>query len=121
MVRSIFALAAVLSVASTSLAGDLVTSSFFVGSSSFAACNVVNITSSTLTVHPQLFGDNGVVITDLGVVSLSPGTAVAAFGFSPHKAVYCRFVNASKSKVRANIMAGSNNSDGTPTFTAEAH
>ena len=44
MVRSIFALAAVLSVASDSLAKDLVTPAVFVDSNSTARCTVVNIT-----------------------------------------------------------------------------
>ena len=46
MVRSILALAAVLSVASASLAADLVTPPATVGSSTTAACMLTNITSA---------------------------------------------------------------------------
>ena len=59
MVRSTLALAAVLSVASISLAGDLVTPSIGVGASTNAACKLVNISSNTITAQLQLIGAGG--------------------------------------------------------------
>ena len=49
MIRPTLALAAVLSVASISLAGDLVTAPVFVGGGSDVSCNLVNITSDTIS------------------------------------------------------------------------
>ena len=54
MVRSIFALAAVLSVAATSLAGDLVTPEVAVLPNSEFSCKVLNITSAPIVVQFQM-------------------------------------------------------------------
>ena len=54
MVRSIFALAAVLSVAATSLAGDLLTPEVEVGSNSEFSCKVLNITSAPIVAQFQM-------------------------------------------------------------------
>src|SRR5262249_57305438 len=54
MVRSIFALAAVLSVAATSLAGDLLTPMAEVGSNSEFSCKVLNITSAPIVAQFQM-------------------------------------------------------------------
>ena len=66
MVRSTLALAAVLSVTSTSLAGDLITPSLFVGGSTYVSCELINISSATIPVQVQLIGSSGNVIAAIG-------------------------------------------------------
>ena len=121
MVRSIFALAAVLSVASASLAADMATPVVYVGSSTSVQCRITNLTSATIPAQLELIEWGTSVLSNSGPITLPAGSTYLIHFDNPGTYVYCRFVNASKSKVRANIMAGSNNSDGTPTFTAEAH
>ena len=54
MIRSIFALAAVLSVATASLARDLVTPAVYVGANTIAECKLLNITSAPVQAQVQL-------------------------------------------------------------------
>jgi hypothetical protein len=104
MVRSIFALA-VLSVASISVAGDLVTPSIFVGASTIATCKIVNVSSSTITAQIQIVGFGGNVLIDSGSLMVSAGATQGISVPVPNQNVYCRFVKASKSKVRGSLTA----------------
>jgi len=118
MVRSIFALAAVLSVAATSLAGDLLTPMVEVGSNSEFSCKVLNITSAPIVAQfqmiqagsPGLVGGPATVLYDSGPITLGhyegAGNYLAGSGYN----VFCRFVNVSKSKVRAEFTALTNSS-----------
>src|SRR5262245_7731365 len=101
MVRSILALAAVFSVASTGFAGDLVTPPVFVGSGTTAACKLTNITSATIPAKLQLIGRGGTVLADSTPTTVLAGDTVGFSFDSPTQDVYCRFVKASRSKVRA--------------------
>ena len=111
MVRSIFALAAVLSLASVSLAGDLVTPPTFVGLSTSVSCHLANITSAPILAQVELDSTAGVLKT-IGPVTLAPGLTVEFFVDNPNKTVWCRFVKASKSKVRASISTFVSTDDG---------
>jgi hypothetical protein len=104
MVRSIFCLAAVLSVASASLAGDLVTPPSGAPSSTTAACMLTNITSAPISAQLELWEGGGGVLTNSGLVTVPPGKTFSIEYVSPQVAVYCRFVNASKSKVRGSMV-----------------
>jgi hypothetical protein len=120
MVRSTLALAAVLSVASISLAGDLVTPSIFVGLSTAATCKMVNISSSTITAQMQIVGGDGNVIVDSQPLMVSAG-AVRSIGVNlPGDNVYCRFVKASKSKVRGSLTAFVSSGDSTDQIVVAA-
>ena len=115
MVRSIFALAAVLSVASASLAADLVTPMIAVEPNSEFGCKVLNITSAPIVAQfqmiqagsPGLAGGPATVLYDSGPITLGryegAGNYLSGKGYS----VFCRFVNVSKSKVRAELTASS--------------
>ena len=83
MVRSIFALAAVLSVASASLAADLVTPPLFVSYASTAVCRLTNITSAPITAQFQLIGSGGYVWKDSGPITVNAGFTAAAVGVAP--------------------------------------
>jgi hypothetical protein len=113
MIRSTLALAAVLSVASVSLAGDLVTPPVYVGSSTEVACKLVNISSNTITAQLQLVESNATVLEDSGPTTLNAGHLTKIFHSGPDTEVYCRFVKASKSKVRASITTFVPTDDGT--------
>jgi hypothetical protein len=74
MVRSTIALAAVLSVASVSLAGDLVTPPMFVGLNTSVACKLQNISSNTITAQVQLVdGASATVVQDSGPTTVNAG------------------------------------------------
>jgi hypothetical protein len=120
MVRSILALAAVLSVASTGLAGDLVTPPLFVGASTNAACKLTNITSASIPAQLKLIGTDGAVLADSTPTTVAAGDTVGISFASPTQEVYCRFVKANKSKVRAAITAFSNADDHTDHVLAVA-
>ena len=103
MVRSIFALAAVLSVASASLAGDLVTPPLFGGLNTTFTCKLVNITSTPLLTHAQLIQKGGNVMVDSGPVTLNADDVLEIESVGPADSIWCRFINANKSKVRASL------------------
>ena len=113
MVRSIFALAAVLSVAATSLAGDLVTPEVAVLPNSEFSCKVLNITSAPIVAQFQMIqaGDGGTlggpatVLYDSGPITLVPDGGAGNYLSGKGYSVFCRFVNVSKSKVRAELTA----------------
>jgi hypothetical protein len=105
MVRSILALAAVLSVATASLAADLVTPPVDAGSNNQIGCRIANITSNAIPAQIKLVDGNGTSLVDTGPITVAAGATVAYGVFNPHITVYCRFVNASKSKVRAALTA----------------
>ena len=111
MVRSILVLAAVLSVVSTSLAGDLVTPPLFVGASSTAACKLMDITSATIPAQIQMIQAGGTVVGDTGPATLAANGVVETLVSGP-RTVSCRFV-ASKSKVRGALtrFSGGDGSD----------
>ena len=119
MVRPTIALAALLSVASISLAGDLVTPPVFIGSGSDVSCNLVNITSDTIAARLQLIIDDGTVLVD-SPQTVPAGQAAKIFAQKPARLVYCRFVKASKGKVRATLAAFSDSGDGTETTVVAA-
>ena len=106
MVRSTLALAAVLAVASTSLAGDLVTPSVFVGSDSGVTCRLLNITKAPLSTEIRLTaGFDGTALFGQWPDHGRPGKDSDYGKSAVGQEVYCRFVNTSKSKVRAALTA----------------
>jgi len=113
MVRSIFALGAVLSVASISLAGDLVTPPMFVGGSSTTECRLANLTSAPIPAQLDLIGGWGGVLYSSGPITVPAGKTAGVGYDGPANTVYCRFVNASKSKVRADMTIHVTAGDGT--------
>jgi hypothetical protein len=120
MVRSSLALAAVLSVASISLAGDLVTPPVFVSGTIAAACNLANITSTSLMIKDvQMISGDGTVLSTSGTFSLPPGVVGHFLLAGPNSTVYCRFVQVSKSKVRADLTS-TTSSDGSNNFVVPA-
>src|SRR5262245_61042465 len=66
MVRSIFALAALLSVASATLAADLVTPMVLVGGSTRVNCRLINLSAAPVETHVQLIAYGGSVPADGG-------------------------------------------------------
>jgi hypothetical protein len=113
MVRSTLALAAVLSVASISLAADLVTPPMAVGASTSASCKLANITSAPLPAQLEMIEGGGGVLANSGPITVLPGKATAIEFAGPQVLVYCRFVKASKSKVRAALTTFVSTDDGT--------
>jgi uncharacterized cupredoxin-like copper-binding protein len=112
--RRILAAAALLAAMSPAAhAGDLVTPPIWVGQFTNAACRLVNISSSTITAHFQLVDGTGTVLFDSGSFTVSAGETVANVVADPGGNVYCRFVNASKSKVRGSLTAYVGSDDGT--------
>ena len=113
MVRSIFTLAAVLSVASASLAADLVTPMVGVEPNSQFGCKVLNITSAPIVAQYQMIqagtggtlGGPATVPYDSGPFTLGPDEGASNYLIGKGYDVFCRFVNASKSKVRAELTA----------------
>jgi len=120
MVRSIFALTAVLSVASASLAGDLVTPPIFVGDSTIASCKLLNITSAPIPAQFQLIAAGGTVLADSAQTTVAPGDVGRIVATNPNTFVFCRFVRASKSKVRAGMTTFVVGSDKTDQLVAVA-
>lgn len=111
MVRSILALVAVLSVGSTGFAGDLVTPPVFVGAGTNVACRLTNITSDLIPAQFQLIGVGGTVLADSTPITVEPGDIVGFSINAPTQRVYCRFIKASRSKVRAVIATFSDADD----------
>jgi hypothetical protein len=120
MVRSTLALAAVLSVASSSLAGDLITPSLFVGAFTNVSCELVNTSSATIPVQIQLIGSGGTVMTSTGPFPLNAGLSTQFIFSGPNDQVHCRFVGVSKSKVRADMTLSVNTDDGSDHVVVEA-
>jgi hypothetical protein len=120
MVRSIFALAAVLSVASISLAGDLVTPPVWVGTNHWSSCKLVNITSAPIPAQLQMIEDGGNLLQDSGPQTLAPSQVYEVGYLGPGESVYCRFVNANTRKVRADFTAYSTSGDLTDTTVVPA-
>jgi hypothetical protein len=114
MIRSTLALVAVLSVTSVSLAGDLVTPPMFVGLNTTLTCKLANISSNTITAQIQLVdAASGTVLQDTSPFMVNAGQLGEIFAVEPGKILYCRFVKASKSKVRASITSFVSTDDGT--------
>src|SRR5262245_64029994 len=105
MVRSIFALAAVLSVATASLARDLVTPAGYVGASTIAECKLLNIPSAPVPAHVQLIEAwTGTVLAETAPAPLAAQAVFQAVKLYPGTTVFCRFVNASLSKFRGSLI-----------------
>ena len=102
-----------LSVASASLAADLVTPMIQVDTNSEFGCKVLNITSAPIVVQFQMIqaGSTGVlggpatVLYDSGPITLDHYESAGSYLAGSGNNVLCRFVNASKSKVRAELTA----------------
>ena len=103
MRHSVVVLAAMVCTGSIVYAGDLVTPAMYVGTSTTASCKLVNVTSSTIDAQIQLIGSTGTVLVDSGPITLGAGSATSRNYADPGDMVYCRFVKASKSKVRASL------------------
>jgi hypothetical protein len=104
--RRILAAAALLAAMSPAAhALDLVTPAIWVGQNSNAACRLVNISSGTITAQIQLVESDGTVFKDSGSSMVWPGRVAVIEAASPGGDFYCRFVNASKSKVRGSLTA----------------
>ena len=116
MVRSVFALAAVLSVTTASLARDLVTPAVYVGSSTSVECKLLNITSAPVSAHVQLTEAYGTVLEDSGPTTLAAEGTLEVGQFNPATTVFCRFVNASLSKFRGGLLEITGIGDGTNTI-----
>jgi hypothetical protein len=123
MVRSIFALAAVLSVATASLARDLVTPAVYVGPSTSVACKLLNITSAPVPAQVQLIEVfSGTVLAEYAPNPV-PLLAQGVYGVGksyPNTTVFCRFVNASLSKFRGSLIEQVPTGDGTDTIVIPA-
>ena len=106
MVRSIFfALAAVLSVPTASLARDLVTPAVYVGTDTIAECKLLNFTSAPVQAHVQLIEAwTGTVLAENGPTPLAAQAAFQAVKLYPGTTVFCRFINASSSKFRGALI-----------------
>ena len=102
-----------LSIASTSLAADLVTPPLFAGLDTNVTCKLTNITSTPIPAQLKLIGAGGTVLKDSSPTTVAAGDTVTIFVNTPDNNVYCRFVNASKSKVRAVLATFVTSSDGT--------
>jgi hypothetical protein len=113
MVRSTLALAAVLSVASISLAGDLVTPPLWVGGSHNSTCKLVNITSAPIPAQVQMIEEGGAVLVDSGQITVGPSQVLDYGNAGLGKSVYCRFVNANIRRVRAGLTVWAASSDAT--------
>ena len=120
MVRSIFALAAVLSVATASLARDLVTPAVYVGYNTSVECRLLNITSAEVMTHVQVVEVFGPVLVDFAPTPLPGGGALEAKAFYPGTTVFCRFVNASLSKFRGALIEVNTTGDSTETVVVPA-
>ena len=116
MVRSIFALAAVLSVATASLARDMVTPAVYVGNQTTVVCKLLNITSAPVPAHAQLIEAwTGVVLAETGPAPLAAQAASQTVKPYPGTTVFCRFLNASSSKFRGALFENVPGGDGTET------
>jgi hypothetical protein len=120
MVRSILALVTVLAATSTGLAGDLVTPPVFVGAGTNVACRLTNITSGLIPAQFKLIGVGGTVLADSTPITVEAGDIVGFSINAPTQRVYCRFVKASRSKVRAVIATFSDADDHTDHVLAVA-
>ena len=120
MVRSILALVAVLSVASTGFGGDLVTPPVFVGAGTNVACRLTNVTSDLIPAQFKLIGVGGAVLADSTPITVEPGDIVGFSISAPTQRVYCRFIKANRSKVRAVIATFSDADDHTDHVLAVA-
>jgi len=114
------ALAALLSAASSSIAGDLVTPPAFVGKSTQVSCKLTNITSATIPAQSQLIQSGGTVLQDSGPTTVAAGDVLEIVHIGPGSPVYCRFLKASKSKVRADMTAFNDATDQTDQIIAVA-
>jgi len=104
--RRILAAAALLAAMSPAAhALDLVTPAIWVGQSTNAACRLVNISASPITAQIQLVEGDGTVLNDSGSFMVWPGRTATIVTADPGGNVYCRFVKASKSKVRGSLAA----------------
>jgi len=98
----------------------MVTPPVFVGAGTNAACTLTNITSASIPAELKLIGIGGTVLGDSTPITVAPGDTVAFSIDSPTQFVYCRFVKASKSKVRAVLSAFSDADDHTAHVLAVA-
>jgi hypothetical protein len=91
------------------------------GDLSQASCILVTITSAPITAQLQLIRAEGTVLNDSLSVTVGAARVKARSVFDPGAHVYCRFVKASKGKVRATLavalLAGG---DGTDTVVVAA-
>jgi hypothetical protein len=81
----------------------LVTPTAYVGSATYVACKLINVSSATIPAQLQMLNSTGTVLEDTGPVTVGAGHLVGLSHFAPTDDVYCRFVKASKSKVRASL------------------
>ena len=103
MVRSTLALAAVLSFASISLARDLFTPPAYVGGDQEVTCKMLNITSAPIPAELEMIQEGGTVLYDSGPITLGPSLVWGYSHAGPNDIVYCRFVNATTRKIRADL------------------
>jgi hypothetical protein len=81
---------------------------------------LANITSAPIPAQLELIEGGGGVLTNSGLVTVLPGKTFSVEYVSPQVPVYCRFVNASKSKVRASMLIWVTTGDGTPQVVVPA-
>jgi hypothetical protein len=121
MVRSIFVLAAVLSIATASLARDLVTPAVYVGSQTTVVCKLLNITSAPVQVQVQMIEAwTGTVLAEIVPAPLAARGVFEVAQSYPAATVFCRFVNASSSKVRGAPVEFNGTGDSTDTIVVPA-
>jgi hypothetical protein len=97
-----------------------VTAPVFVGSDNEASCILVNITSAPITAQLQLIAANGTVLNASLPETVGAGQVVRIAVLDPGTTVYCRFVKASKGKVRATLAVALLSGDGTDTTVVAA-
>jgi hypothetical protein len=64
---------------------------------------LTNITSAPIPAQLQVIGAGGFVLADTGPITVDAANTVTEDVYAPSQLVHCRFVNASKSKVRADM------------------
>jgi hypothetical protein len=80
----------------------------FVGSDSGVTNRLLNITKAPLSTEIQLIAAfDGTVLVDCGLITVDAGKDSDCGKSTVGQRVYCRFVNTSKSKVRAALTVAS--------------
>ena len=72
---------------------------------------LTNITSAPIPAQLQVIGAGGFVLADTGPITVDAANTVTEDVYAPSQLVHCRFVNASKSKVRAELATQASTGD----------
>jgi len=111
---------AILASGPAAFAGDLVTPEVYVGLQSVALCKLLNVSTSTIAAQVQMESPGQCVIVDSGPLVVGPGDNYVITKSFPGNHVYCRFVKASKSRVRGALTVFGSNPDTSDTVVVPA-